>query len=235
MIRCNVCNVEKTEDKFHTYWHSTQNKMRTRKQCTECLYNIRLKRKNPDKLYSNNPNFKKCNTCNEWKPVDNYYVHNKRNGARMLKCKLCIQSKEKTDRHTEREIELEQNCGSERVSATPNKYNDKYQKSCTFSVMLALQYIYDEATGIWYKPGYKEIVNGRAYFPKIAEGRVQKYKRVNNPDRKIKQWMTQEIYDKIFELRADGDTYEQISLKLNIGTTTVFNYLKGKRFYAKTH
>jgi hypothetical protein len=194
-----------------------------------------LKRKNPDKLYENNPNFKKCNTCNEWKTVDSYYIHNKKKGSRVLKCKLCVQAKEATERHAEREIELQQNCGSDRVSATPNKYNDKYQRACTFSVMQALQYIYDEPTGIWYKPGYKEIVNGQAYFPKIAEGRINKYQNKPKTDRKVKQWMTQEIYDKIFELRAEGDSYDIIARKLNIGTTTVFNYLKGKRFYVKTH
>lgn len=35
---CTLCYVDKPEEEFATYWHSSQQKMRKRKQCTSCLY-----------------------------------------------------------------------------------------------------------------------------------------------------------------------------------------------------
>ena len=46
--------------------------------------------------------------------------------------------------------------GSERVMVKPNTYTDKWQKEHVFSVMKAFDWIYDESTGIWNKPGFKE-------------------------------------------------------------------------------
>ena len=37
MQRCNKCNVEKPLSNFYTYWHSTQQKHRTRKICNFCM------------------------------------------------------------------------------------------------------------------------------------------------------------------------------------------------------
>ena len=73
-MTCNVCKQDKELNQFQTYWHSTQQKMRTRKQCTECLYQLKLKRKDPNKFYQNNPNYKKCNTCSECKPYSEFTI-----------------------------------------------------------------------------------------------------------------------------------------------------------------
>ena len=37
MVRCNKCDIEKEEDQYATYFHSTQNKIRTRKICISCF------------------------------------------------------------------------------------------------------------------------------------------------------------------------------------------------------
>ncbi len=50
---CTICKVDKPIEEFATYFHSTQQKMRTRRQCTSCCYarsreykrNMRLKLK----------------------------------------------------------------------------------------------------------------------------------------------------------------------------------------------
>jgi predicted house-cleaning noncanonical NTP pyrophosphatase (MazG superfamily) len=50
---CTLCKVEQPDEEFAAYWHSSQQKMRTRKQCKTCCYarsreykrNMRLKLK----------------------------------------------------------------------------------------------------------------------------------------------------------------------------------------------
>jgi hypothetical protein len=37
MIRCSKCDIEKEVDQYSTYFHSTQNKLRTRKVCKSCF------------------------------------------------------------------------------------------------------------------------------------------------------------------------------------------------------
>jgi hypothetical protein len=229
MIVCNVCQIEKEDNNFQTYWHSTQNKMRTRKQCNECYYNIRLKRTNPDKHYEDNPNYRKCIKCNEWKILDEYYLHNKDKGTRVNSCKTCIRTKENEDSHRRRELELEDSCGSERISKKPNVYKDKYQRACTFSIMDALGYIYNEPSGVWTKPGWKEInENGKVIFPKLIERR-----KMLNPyptsTQKPTVYVTPEMYDRLFDLRMKGYTYKQIGIELDISVSTVHKWLNQER------
>jgi hypothetical protein len=201
--------------------------MRTRKQCTECFYIIRLKRKNPEKYYEDNPNYKKCNKCEEWKTLDEYYFKDGR--LHFAKCKECIKEKDRTDRRINREKELEEGCGSERINHKPNVYRDKYQRSCTFWIMETLGYIYNDEFGIWTKPGWKEIAeNGKVVFPKIISSRKK-----TNPypinGKKPDVNVTPEKYEMLFELRAKGYTYEKIGKELDLSITTVCKWLKEVR------
>jgi hypothetical protein len=208
-MRCTVCEQDKEIKQFQTYWHSTQNKMRTRKQCTECLYKIRLKRKNPDKYYQDNPNYHKCNTCRDWKLIKEFYTSN--DEIYSNRCRVCTKELDRTKR---REY-LEQSCGSEKVLMRPNKYMDEYQKNCTFNLMETLGYTFDEPTGIWTKPGVKEIVDGKPYFPNMKTG-------YRTPGTHI----TTEMVHKMVELRKLNWGFNKIADKLGISDTTVFNHLK---------
>jgi len=210
MIKCNVCQVEKELINFQQYWHSTQQKMRTRKQCTDCLYNIRLKRKNPDKFYENNPNYHKCNTCSEWKELSKFFTSKGKPYSN--RCRECtaVLEKEKSEQY-----KLD-NCGGGKVPLRPNKYQNDIQKQCTFELMKTLGYLYDVPTGIWYKPGVKEIVNGKPFFPNIKKTR--KPSTVFNP----------ELIELIDEYTARGLNARQISIKLNLSHTTIYKYVKRK-------
>lgn len=210
-MKCNVCEQDKELKQFQTYWHSTQQKMRTRKQCTDCYYKERLKRKNPDKYYQDNPDYKKCNRCGEWKTHEEYYFHNKKKNLRFNRCMDCQRKMDKDARI----VELEENCGSEKVLMTPNRYTDQYQKNCTFSMMKALGYTFDEATGVWTKPGVKEMVNGKIYFPNVKE-----YK--HKPGTHI----TTDMVHKMVELRKLNWGFNKIADKLGISDTTVYNHLR---------
>lgn len=209
MIKCNVCQIEKEENNFQKYWHSTQQKMRIRKQCTECLYRIRLKRKNPDKYFQDNPNYHKCITCSQWKIIETEFYH--RNGKPYLnRCKVCELNIERTKR---KEYLLE-NCGSDRVPPKPNEYTDEYQKACTFELLETLGYLYDTTTGIWIKPGYKEIKNGKPFFPTVKG--IPKQRNKIAPTK----------FEKIVILREQGYSYEKIAEELNISDTSVYKYMK---------
>ena len=212
MMRCSKCGVEKEESSYQKYFHSTQNKWRVRKECTECLYKTRLKRKNPDLFYSKDPNYKKCKSCNEWKTHDDYYFHSKVTGVKFNICKICQNEKDRL----EREIELEENGGSEKISRKPNEYKDKYQKEQTFMVMRVLGYTYNEETGIWTKPGIKEAINGKVVFPKIESKKVRR-DRLN---------LSKETISKIIEYKNKGWTSIEIEAELNISDTTVYNHYK---------
>lgn len=216
MIRCNVCKIEKEENNFQTYWHSTQQKMRTRKQCNDCYYGARLKYKNPDKYYSDNPDYLKCKVCQEWKLIStNFY--SKANGKYYLhRCKECERKLEKEKRLNE----IKDSCGSEKVLEKPNHYTDIYQKECTFNMLQLLGYLYDNETGIWYKPGIKEIVDGKPVFLNINPTEVK-------PNRANK--VTIQMIREMIKLKERNWSNKKIADKLNISETTVYkNVMKWK-------
>lgn len=208
-MRCTVCDKDKELNQFQTYWHSTQQKMRTRKQCTECLYQIRLKKKNPDKFYENNPDYKKCNTCNEWKLIETEFYH--RHGKPYVnRCRFC---ELEIDRNKRKEYLME-NCGSDKIPPKPNHYADEYQKACTFHFMESMGYTFDEPTGIWIKPGYKEIKDGKIVYPTLNLKQLRRKK------------ITPTKIERIIALKDKGLSYEKIGQELGISDTTVYKYLK---------
>lgn len=213
MMTCTKCGVEKEETNYQKYFHSTQNKWRVRKECTECLYKTRLKRKNPDLYYKEKPDYKKCKSCAEWKHIDDYYFHSRVTGVKFNICMVCQREKDKQDR----ELEMELNGGSERVISKPNQYVDKHQKKQTFMVMGILGYTYNEETGIWTKPGMKEVIDGKVVFPKI-----KKQKKLGTYDTRV----TYEVLQKIIEYKEMGWNYERIGNRLDISDTTVYKHYK---------
>jgi hypothetical protein len=212
---CTKCEKEKELDQYQKYFHSSQQKWRVRGECTDCYYKTRLKRKNPNLYYENHPDYKKCKTCSTWKLVDEFHFHSRVTGLRFTECKLCQNEKDKI----KYQQELEEKGGSEKIHTKPNNYKDKWQKEQTFMVMEVLGYIYDEGTGIWTKPGVKELINGKIVFSKI------------NKNRKLGKYNSKVATNKVQlmkELRDKGLSYNKIADILDISDTTVFKYLNGK-------
>jgi len=116
----------------------------------------------------------------------------------------------------EREEELEENGGSEKISPKPNTYKDKYQKEQTFMVMRILGYTYNEETGVWTKPGVKEVIDGKVVFPKIESRKV----------RKERFKLSTDTVKKIIEYKNKGWTSIEIEAELNVSDTTVYNHYK---------
>ena len=234
---CNCCSIDKEEKYFQTYWHSSQNKFRTRKECTECLYKKRkeskLKRLStpteivqpevpelqpdpiPDIIMEQEDistdffaeDLYLCKVCMEEKTINEFY--NRFGRPIESVCKSCELEKNKQIRQEY----LKENCGSEFVWSEVNKYADEYQKECTFNLLKLLGYLYDEETGIWTKPGWKEIKDGQPHFPNITYKRGRKR-------------ITQEDRDKIKRLYAEGYSVDDISIEMRISDTSIYRYVK---------
>jgi hypothetical protein len=221
-MKCNCCNIDKEDKNFQTYWHSSQNKFRTRKECTECLYKKRKENKlnrisipteivqpvvpesQPEPI---NLNLYECKICMEDKTLNEFYLSNGKPVE--LVCKIC----EVERNRKARQEYLKENCGSEFVWSDVGKYADEYQKECTFNLLKQLGYLYDEETGIWTKEGWKEIKDGQPHFPKITYKRGRKR-------------ITQQEKDKIKKLYAEGYTVDDISIQLRMSDTSVYRYAK---------
>lgn len=219
---CNCCSIDKEEKYFQTYWHSSQNKFRTRKECTECLYKKRKESKlnrlsipteivqpvvpesQPEPI---NLNLYECKICMEDKTLNEFYLSNGKPVE--LVCKIC----EVERNRKARQEYLKENCGSEFVWSDVGKYADEYQKECTFNLLKQLGYLYDEETGIWTKEGWKEIKDGQPHFPKITYKRGRKR-------------ITQQEKDKIKKLYAEGYSVDDISIQLRMSDTSVYRYAK---------
>ena len=228
---CSKCNVDKQLDQYETYWHSTQQKMRTRKVCKTCyneqkrIYRETIKMKkitqpvSPEPAtidYSDNPLYKQCMDCHKWKLRATEFYTRQTGEVYLNRCKQCEHELEKR----KREDYLKENCGSEKVLATPGKFTDIYQKQCTFEFLKELGYIYQEDNNVWIKPGVKEIVDGKIVFLKINKRKNKKHHR-----RKV----TTEIIEKIVYLKSKGLNYNEIAYKLNLSNSTIReNYLEWK-------
>jgi hypothetical protein len=223
MIRCSKCNVEKTESNYYTYWHSTQQKMRIRKVCNTC-FNAQ-KKKNRESIvvekivqpvtpepptidYSNDSNYNQCIKCNKWLELNKFYC--KKGKPYNNICKVChkIQEREKSMQY---KID---NCGAGKVPIKPNKYFNEIQKQSTFDLMLAMGYLYDIPTGIWYKPGIKEIYNGKPIFLNIKKAKS------------LRRKVTPEVTTVICELIDKGLSAPQIAIKLELSITTIRKVMK---------
>ena len=236
-MKCNCCNIDKEDKNFQTYWHSSQNKFRTRKECTECLYKKRKQSKlnrlsipteivqpevtesQPDPIpdiimeqedistdFFNEETYL-CKICMEYLNPNKFYQRFGRPIESV--CKSCEIQKNKQIRQEY----LKENCGSEFVCAEVNKYADEYQKECTFNLLKLLGYLYDEETGIWTKPGWKEIKDGQPHFPNIIFKRGRRR-------------ITQQDKENIRKLYAEGYTVDDISIQLKMSDTSVYRYVK---------
>ena len=222
---CTKCNIDKPIDQYGTYFHSTQQKTRTRKYCKDCYKEQKRKYRESINLkeivqpvtpepptidYSTNPDYLKCIVCEEWKVIkEDYYLAK---GGRPIykRCKEC--QKEMDRQRTSNK--LKDNGGSLMIGQKPGVFFDEYQRQNTFELMTLFGYLYDEETGIWYKHGVKEIVDGKPVFLKVK-------KRLHGTPKKI----TKEIVNQIIELKRNNYTYASIARKLKISETSVQRYL----------
>jgi hypothetical protein len=242
MKQCTKCKVEKELDQFQKYWHSTQQKERIRGECTECLYKQRnerkrLKQKETELIqvsirteiiqpvvpeleievsidYSDNPDYKQCIKCKEYKTKDKFYKDGR--DSRFNRCKICIKKKDDADR----EKELIENGGSLLISPKPNTYKDKYQKELVFQFLPLCGWIFNEEKQIWWKPGLKDE-NGKFF-------NLKPKKRKTPPRLNIKRkpkYNNEEIIE-MKRLKDNGESLKSIADKFNCTLPTIYKYIR---------
>lgn len=222
MRKCSKCEIDKEDNQFSTYFHSTQNKHRTRYVCKPC---INLQKKNyresiknrkiiqpvvqelqPEPIIVTNPiELRECKTCFELKPRTEYYVKGTIRGV----CKQCEKDRAK---QVNLEKRIEQG-GSLKVRIVPNTYSDEYQKEMVFNFMVRLGWVFNEENGIWWKEGIK---NKDGIF-----NNIKKYEKKFG----LLRYSIEDI-QKIKDMRDNGLTYKQITIKTGINAPSINVLLK---------
>lgn len=244
--RCSKCDELKPATEYYTYFHSTQQKHRTRNICQRCVmegkrkYRESIKEQKiiqPDPLkivftpipvpiptptvevvnpLSLDPNYKLCRTCQEYKHDDDYYHHNSVSTKNYLDCRKCCNIRERDRRREERQEELENCGGSEQVKSKVGMWVDEYQKIQTYKVMEILGYIYDEESGHFLKPGVKELIDGKLVFHKVRK-KVYTYNQIKYPET---------IWEEITDLYNTGKyTFKKLGKKYGVSQTTVCKHV----------
>lgn len=210
---CNKCNIDKELDKFQVYWHSTHQKSYRRKHCTDCLNANRVKRRkeqkllknDPDYIFKDNPNYRKCYRCHSYNELSQYYAKTGHKYSYCLDCRT-KESREDASKY------MVETMGGLHFYQTPNKYYNDLQKESVFNIMKALNWQFNEEKGIWFKPGLKDENNNWVKINKNASS-------------KGKFRVTPEIVEKAISLRKKGKTKLDIAIELNCGETSVYKIL----------
>lgn len=237
---CSKCKLEKPDDQYYTYWHSRQEKYRTRRICQNCIkeqqkqIKSRLTKDKPKLIeepiheeiiqpdppeligeeYKDNTEYKYCKGCNTYKIIEgNFYTWGKLNRPQTL-CKVCHNKKSRQRTKEYFEHKRINNGGSERVKNRPNVYMDEYQKEQTFWIMNLMGWTFDEETGVWWKEGIKDKFKQWDKIKNRVKVKPEKQKR------KIIDM------DKIVELKNRGFSNTQISDMLDYTQVTIRKYLK---------
>lgn len=162
--------------------------------------------------YSNNPDYKSCKECNEYKPLEMFHFFNKEKGLTFNTCKDC---ERENDRIYNERIK-EENGGSKMVGLKPNTYFDEYQKKNTFEVMTLMGYLFNEEFGIWTKEGVKTIKDGKPYFHFLKYHKKGKKGGI----------ITQTQKEKVIEYNGKGFSKKRISRIMNISENSIYKIIR---------
>jgi hypothetical protein len=171
---CSKCKIQKPLTEYYTYFHSTQNKFRTRNICQDCMkkqkneYKAKIRQEklnliqvpNQEEIIQPGPpelipdGFKECIDCKLILPLTDYYKNSKSN-IPFRRCKKCQSLVNKKGLKEAIELKRVECGGSERVPTKPNTYTDEYQKAQTFWIMELMGWTYND-NGVWSKDGIKD-------------------------------------------------------------------------------
>jgi len=223
---CSKCKEERNDDEYYTYWHSTQQKYRTRNVCLVCtkeqVRNYKRKVKEKPIVVKEEPT-QHCPCCKKDIPLTGYYESGK--GVKGRYCISCIR-KNQNERNYNKVMS---EGGTERVSLKPNTYFDEYQKAQTFMVLERLGWVFNEDTGIWSKEGVKTKDN--VWLNIIPQPRTKR--RPNGVIVRKKHGVHNYIKDIIHQREVEGMTYEDLAYIYCCSHTTIRtiinNYYRGKK------
>lgn len=212
---CNKCKVERGDKEFDKYWHSTRQRFYIRGICNPCMregyrqYKLKVKK---DKLLldiENNPDYKQCTSCLEYKLLPEFYLSKTKKAVKMCKPCYVIHYKNKV------QDKMEMKGGSDSYYKEPNRYTSETQRSQVFMVMELLGWEFDGQ--IWNKIGVKE--NGVFINIKPTEKKKRKSPAIPH-GRKIKSGVWNNV-DKIIKLIEEGYTYNDVAETFDCSHTTI--------------
>lgn len=241
MIRCSKCNLEKEEDQYASYFHSKQNKIRTRRICKSC-FNLQKKqyRENliKEKIIQQDPLYiyskpvltptpeplvepevfidmdtKVCSKCFEDKPYSEFYIHSQTKKP-FSRCKRC-----ELDGDSERyRQQIEEQGGSDRVRSRPGEWIDEYQRENVEGFLKVLGWKHNGQH--WYKEGVRGIDG-------VWE-RMRGMKKYRKPSRHRTAPATERLKSQaadIVKLREAGETLITISGIYNTSIPTLYKVI----------
>lgn len=206
-MKCNKCSIDQPEENYQSYWHSTQQKFRTRRICRTCMskqkreYKLKMKQqvieqKEPTQV---------CIKCGIEQPLNQYY-RTGRNKTHIKKCKTCYNKRpvksawENMDYRTQ-----------------PNEYISDEQRDIVHSIMEQLNWSFNPDKGIWYKLPLKNE-NGKWNIVIKPKPPVKKF----IPRREPIQLNVNEL----IQHRANGLTYVEIASIYNVSHATIKKRVK---------
>ena len=210
---CSRCNVERNDDEYYTYWHSTQQKYRTRNVCTPCttkqVRDYKRKVKEEPAVVKEIEPTQLCPCCKKDVPLTGYYDSGK--GVKGRYCISCIR-KNQNERNYNKVMS---EGGSERVCQKPNTYADEYQKAQTFMVLERLGWKYND-NGVWSKEGVKTADN--VWLNIVPQKRTKR-----RPDGVIvrKKHGVYNYIKEIVEQKEEGMTYPELAYIYCCSHTTI--------------
>lgn len=199
---CTKCKIERNDDEYYSYWHSTQQKYRTRLICSTCTrkqskeYKLKRKLKNiiPEVVET-----KYCPRCKQDLAITNFYESNLSNGRPCISCTRKEYQASKYKKAMSQE-------GSGLVSKEPGTWMDDIQKEQVHMVLGILGWTYNEDTNIFSKEGVKDKFGTWLNF--IPTG--YKKRRPNGVIVRKKHGVHKYI-DEIIQRKEEGMTYEELA------------------------
>lgn len=244
MVRCNKCQIDKEVDQYATYFHSTQNKLRTRKICKIC-FNLQKKQYretiikekiiqqdplyvysrpiltptpeplvNPEVFIDMDVDTKQCFTCKVDKPITDFYIH-KRTGRGFTSCKIC--ELEKDGKKYEQYIQ--DNGGSDRVRLRPGQWVDEYQRENVEGFLKVLGWKHNG--NHWYKEGVRSGEDG---VWERMRGNTKYRKPMTKQLTPITDMLRTKIED-IIKLREAGETLATVAGIYNTSVPTLYKVI----------
>ena len=212
---CNKCKVEREDNEFEKYWHSTKGKFYTRRICNPCMregyrqYKFKIKEQERLKDIENNPDYKQCTECMDYKLLGEFYLSGTKKPVKM--CKECHVTYYKNKVREK----MEMKGGVDSYYKEPNKYTSEIQKSQVFMVMELLGWEFDGQ--VWNKPGVKE--NG-VFINIIPTDKPKRRKPQTPHGRKVKSGIWNNV-DKIVKLIEEGYSYSDVAETFDCSHTTI--------------
>ena len=168
-------------------------------------------------------NYRTCKDCKESKLLEtSFYKCGTVSKHFSHRCKQCQRLFDK-----DRSRIYNENRGvGEDYRKFPGEYINDNQRQKTYQIMEALGWELDIPTGIWIKPPFKVIKEGKAFFPDILPNKIGRPKK--NPQIKhytIGKKLLENI-DELLKHKEEGKTHKQIGSIYSVSNTTIKNVFR---------